>query len=106
MTAQPPDPSRRRFFRELASEVVGGAARVAGAVEDIRERSVAEASALFRDDGRGSPTDAVAAGASPSPNGAESPLRAQPGGGASSPAGFRTPFRFESDDVLLVSDQR
>jgi len=106
MTAQPPDPSRRRFFRELASEVVSGAARVAGAVEEIRERSVAEASAIFKDDGRASPADAVAAGASPSRNGEESPRASEPGITTSSPRGFRTPFRFESDDVLLVIDQR
>jgi len=91
MTAQPPDPSRRRFFREIASEVVSGAARVAGAVEEIRERSVAEASALFADDGRGMPMAAPAD---------------EPGRATSSAGGFRTPFRFESDDVLLVIDQR
>ncbi|MEZ0239527.1 MAG: S-methyl-5-thioribose-1-phosphate isomerase [Chloroflexota bacterium] len=90
MTAQPPDPSRRRFFRQLASEVVGGAAKVAGAVGDLRERSAAEASALFGDDGE-QPAGATAA---------------QGGITSGIARGFRTPFRFESDDVLLVIDQR
>jgi methylthioribose-1-phosphate isomerase len=105
MTAQPPDPSRRRFFRELASEVVSGAAKVAGAVEEIRERSAAEASALFADGGEAAPAEAAATRAVPSRNG-ESPQAIGTGGSASGVRGFRTPFRFESDEVLLVIDQR
>jgi hypothetical protein len=106
MTAQPPDPSRRRFFRELASEVVSGAARVAGAVEEIRERSVTEASALFADDGRAAVAEAAAAGASPSRNGDAPTAASEPSDSSPSARGFRTPFRFQSDDVLLVIDQR
>ena len=96
MTAQPPDPSRRRFFRQLASEVVGGAVKVAGAVEDLRERSAAEASALLADDSA-QPGESRNAHAAAVPGNSATPTAAR---------GFRTPFRFESDEVLLVIDQR
>jgi len=91
----PPDPSRRQFFRRFAGEVLTGAAQVAAAVEDLRERSAAEASVLLGDE---VPTAGAVAGAS----------AAVPGTAIAEgfPRGFRTPFRFDSDDVLLVIDQR
>jgi methylthioribose-1-phosphate isomerase len=91
MTESPTDPSRRQFFRRFAGEVLTGAAQVVAVVGDLRERSAAEAAGLLGD---GSVPVAVA----------------QPGAGLAptgpGPAGFRTPFRYESDDVLLVIDQR
>ena len=91
MTESPTDPSRRQFFRRFAGEVLTGAAQVVAVVDDLRERSAAEAAGLLGD---GSVPVAVA----------------QPGAGLAptdpGPAGFRTPFRYESDDVLLVIDQR
>jgi methylthioribose-1-phosphate isomerase len=92
MTESPTDPSRRQFFRRFAGEVLTGAAQVVAVVDDLRERSAAEAAGLLGD---GSVPVAVA----------------EPGGGGLAPTGpgptgFRTPFRFESDDVLLVIDQR
>ncbi|HEV2006181.1 MAG TPA: S-methyl-5-thioribose-1-phosphate isomerase [Candidatus Limnocylindrales bacterium] len=85
MTESPTDPSRRQFFRRFAGEVLTGAAQVVAVVDDLRERSAAEAAGLLAD---GSPVAAIG-----------------PGSGLA-PTGFRTPFRFESDDVLLVIDQR
>ncbi len=85
------DPTRRQFFRRFAGEVVTSAAQVVGAVTELRDRSAAEAAALLDPDGV--ETSAAAATAAE----AEPPT---------SPTGFRTPFRFESDNVLLVIDQR
>jgi methylthioribose-1-phosphate isomerase len=98
---EPIDPTRRQFFRRFAGDVLTGAAQVAGVVADLRDRSAAEASALL-----GEPI----ASANPS---ATAPSAAAPLGASDDvnpidgpPTGFRTPFRFESDDVLLVIDQR
>ena len=87
------DPSRRQFFRRLAGEVVTGAAQVVGAVTEIRDRSASEAAVLL-----GVPPEpAVPAEPAATPDSAAAP---------EAPTGFRTPFRFETDDVLLVIDQR
>lgn len=85
------DPTRRQFFRRFAGEVITSAAQVVGAVGEIRERSASEAATLLG----GAP------GASPASDPAAASLLA-----GSGPVGFRTPFRFETDDVLLVIDQR
>ena len=90
MTESQADPSRRQFFRRFAGEVLTGAAQVVAVVEDLRDRSAAEAAGLLAD---GSTPVAAESGVGPTPVG-------------SAPTGFRTPFRFESDDVLLVIDQR
>lgn len=92
------DPSRRQFFRRFAGEVITSAAQVVGAVAEIRDRSASEAAVLL-----GGPTSAPAATGSTATAAAAAGAGAAPGGG---PSGFRTPFRFESDDVLLVIDQR
>jgi methylthioribose-1-phosphate isomerase len=93
--AEPADPSRRQFFRRFAGDVVTSAAQVVGVVSELRDRSAAEASALL-----GEPlADAAAAS-----NGTNGQVAAEEPDGP--PTGFRTPFRFESDDVLLVIDQR
>jgi methylthioribose-1-phosphate isomerase len=98
----PADPTRRLFFRRFAGEVVTSAATVVGAVAELRDRSAAEAATLLNDhrptpvarpDGANIATDASA----------DAPLAAAADG---APTGFRTPFRFESDNVLLVIDQR
>ena len=94
---EPVGPTRRQFFRQFAGEVMTSAAQVVGVVSELRDRSAAEASVLLG--------EAV----KPSGNGASAPTA----GAASAPpndegvaAVFRTPFRFESDNVLLVIDQR
>ena len=83
------DPSRRQFFRRFAGEVITSAAQVVGAVTEIRDRSASEAAVLL-----GQPALAPAT----------APSTPTPADGA--PTGFRTPFRFDTDDVLLVIDQR
>jgi methylthioribose-1-phosphate isomerase len=91
----PADPGRRQFFRQFAGEVITSAAQVVGAVSELRDRSAAEASALLGDPQSGRAAASAAAEAAAA--------EAAPG---AAPTGFRTPFRFESDDVLLVIDQR
>lgn len=96
MSGPPPDPSRRRFFRQFAGEVVSSAAQLVGAVAEVRDRSAAEAQALLRGDPlaeRGRAASGVAGAPAAAPE---------------QPKGFRTPFRFaEADDhLLLVIDQR
>lgn len=109
MSDAPPDPSRRRFFRQFASEIATSAAQVVGAVAEVRDRSAAEAQALL-----GTVDSAMGGSAARSgtrPGGARSsaakavPDRAT-GTETEAPTGFRTPFRFDDDDVLLVIDQR
>ncbi len=92
MTGSPPDPSRRRFFRRFAGDVIASAAQVTGALGELRERSAAEAALLLSETGLAEVADKA------------------PGGDADGagvmPSGFRTPFRFASDDELLLIDQR
>jgi methylthioribose-1-phosphate isomerase len=95
-TSTPPedgmaDPSRRQFFRRFAGEVVTSAAQVVGAVTELRDRSATEAAALL------DPAGAAAARAAAEEATSDAPAP---------PSGFRTPFRFESDEVLLLIDQR
>ena len=98
MSGTPPDPSRRRFFRQFAGDVVANAAHVVGAIGAVRDQTAAEAESLLR--GNGVVGSAVSPGTS---NASDGPARAV---GIPNPTGFRTPFRFESDQVLLVIDQR
>ena len=86
------DPTRRQFFRRFAGDMLTSATQVVGAVTTLRDRSAAEASVLLGQSG-----EPMA-----DPNGSG------PGAGDTigAPSGFRTPFRFESNNVLLVIDQR
>ena len=108
----PADPSRRLFFRRFAGEVMTSAATVVGAVAELRDRSAAEAATLLNDvrpsaaarpvvgsAGQRLPSTVVA----PVPSATPVSVGAAPD---EAPSGFRTPFRFESDNVLLVIDQR
>ena len=106
----PADPSRRLFFRRFAGEMVTSAATVVGAVSELRDRSAAEAASLLGDRGTAilggaSPIASPAAAPAVAPAIASESLVPEPAS-AGAPAGFRTPFRFESDNVLLVIDQR
>jgi S-methyl-5-thioribose-1-phosphate isomerase len=92
--AEPVDPSRRQFFRRFAGDMITSAAQVVGAVTELRERSAAEASTLL-----GDPRLSGAAAAT-------SVNATTDGATSGAPTGFRTPFRFESDETLLVIDQR
>ncbi len=87
------DPTRREFFRQFAGDLVTSAAHVVGAVTELRDRSASEAAALL--------VEPAAAPADPAGAIADAGFDAD-----GAPTGFRTPFRFESDNVLLVIDQR
>ena len=89
--ADPPvaDAGRRRFFRDFAGEMLQTAASVVGAASVLQRSSIAAATALLDPEGT---AEAIAAGAD--------------GAGTGRPSGFRTAFRFESDDRLIVVDQR
>ncbi|HJP88245.1 MAG TPA: S-methyl-5-thioribose-1-phosphate isomerase [Candidatus Limnocylindrales bacterium] len=89
------DPTRRQFFRRFAGDVITSAAQVVGAVAEIRDRSASEAAVLL-----GAPTLA------PTPAAVAATAEALGPADNGAPSGFRTPFRFDTDDVLLVIDQR
>ncbi len=102
------DPDRRQFFRRFAGELITGAGQVVGAVTELRDRSAAEASVLLGSASNGTAATAGAGATGAGLLGGTAGPAALPGGaaGTDAPAGFRTPFRFESDDVLLLIDQR
>jgi eIF-2B alpha/beta/delta-like uncharacterized protein len=95
-SVQPPDPGRRRFFRQFAGEVATSVGSVIGAAQVLQQQSAEAARDLLggepgvgEADGTG-----VAAGAA----GALPELDA-------STAGYRAPFRWDAD-VCWVVDQR
>ena len=108
----PDDTSRREFFRRFAGDLVSSAAQLTRAVNDLRDQSASEAAALLSDGTASGSTSLL------SLLGAEDPravATAGPAGGpwagaipseGAAPTGFRTPFRMESDDVVLLVDQR
>ncbi len=87
---EPPsvDLGRRRFFRQFASDLVQGAATVAGAAQALQRASMDAAAGILDPD-----AGAAMLGLGPV---APSPT---------APTGFRTPFR-EDAGVLYVIDQR
>ena len=99
------DAERRQFFRRFAGELLTGAGQVVGVVTELRDRSAAEASVLINQRGSNGPAGArtTAPRSTPAP---ATPAPVEPPPPIEAPTGFRTPFRFESDDVLLVIDQR
>ena len=110
MSEGPPDPTRRQFFRRFAGDVLTSAAQVVGAVGSLRDASAAEAASLLRD-APGAPeapagTPAAYPTVVPNRSWAAAPEGRPAPDDADAPRGFRTPFRFESDEVLLVIDQR
>ena len=88
----PVDLGRRRFFRQFASDLVQGAATVAGAAQALQRASV-EAAAGILDPDAGA---AMLGLADTSPAAPAVPA---------APTGFRTPFR-EDAGVLYLIDQR
>jgi methylthioribose-1-phosphate isomerase len=99
MSGSPRDPSRRRFFRQFAGDIVSSAAQVVEAVAEVRDRSAAEAQAIL---GPANPPG-PARRTPPNASGTAARDRAS---ARPAPTGFRTPFRFDDDEVLLVIDQR
>ena len=89
---QPPDPGRRRFFREFAGEVATSAASVFGAAQILQQQSAEAARELLAGDA-GTLTDAAAL----------APVRVDEIDAGT--AGYRAPFRWDGD-VCWVVDQR
>ncbi len=103
------DSERRQFFRRFAGELISGAGQVVGAVTELRDRSAAEASALLNQGGSDGSNGASPATSLPRRTAPPKPapiVEPPPPPVIEAPTGFRTPFRFESEDVLLVIDQR
>ncbi|HEX8024759.1 MAG TPA: S-methyl-5-thioribose-1-phosphate isomerase [Candidatus Limnocylindrales bacterium] len=106
------DPDRRQFFRRFAGEVVRSAVSVVATVEELRERSAAEAAGLFREEPEPD-SGGVATAAPPEDSSPAGPRVGSDGHVIRDPEpgearGFRTPFRFAPGDdaTLLVIDQR
>jgi methylthioribose-1-phosphate isomerase len=92
---QPPDPDRRRFFRQFAGEVVTSVGSMMGAAQSLQESS-AEAARELLGGPAGTPTTPVAVPSSPPNTGVEQDA---------STAGWRAPFRWDGD-VCRIVDQR
>ena len=104
---QPPDPDRRRFFRQFAGEVVTSVGSMMGAAQTLQETSAEAARELLG----GPPATATTQAA-----GVMQTTAASRTGGASSlttagaeldasTAGWRAPFRWDGD-VCRIVDQR
>ena len=94
---QPPDPNRRRFFRQFAGDVMTSMSSVIGAAQLLQQESAAAARELLGEvDAPDAAVDAAAGG-----TGAAAVPIAVPAAGA----GFRAAFRWDGD-VCLVVDQR
>ena len=85
--ADEPDLGRRRFFRQLASDVFQATATVVGAANALQQTSIQAASAIL---------DPASAAATLAATGTAAPAGAR---------GFRTAFRVDGDRLILV-DQR
>ena len=93
------DPGRRRFFRQLAGDVLNTAVTVMGAAGGLQRDSAAAAAAILDPAAR----RVAAARVGPSVGAGDDGLA----GGAAPSGVFRTPFRMGDDDAsLLVIDQR
>ena len=90
---QPPDPTRRRFFREFAGDVLSSVGSVVGVAQVLQQQSAEAARDLLAGDPA---APGATAGARVSAVGPEIPA---------STAGWRAPFRWDGD-VCLVVDQR
>src|SRR5215204_3886826 len=91
--AQPPDPGRRRFFRQFAGEVATSVGSVLGAAQVLQQQSAEAARELLAGDDAPAPTAPAvkATGALPDAD--------------ASNAGYRAPLRWDGD-VCRVVDQR
>jgi len=90
--AQPPDPTRRRFFRQFAGDVVTSVGSVLGAAQVLQQQSAEAARELL---GTPEPPAATAAG----------PMAPAAHGEDATRAGYRAAFRWDGD-VCRVVDQR
>jgi S-methyl-5-thioribose-1-phosphate isomerase len=98
---QPPDPNRRRFFRQFAGEVVTSVGSAIGAAQTLQVVSAEAARDLLGGAGQGG-----SSGASASVRvGATGITTAAPGEVDGSTAVWRSPFRWDGD-VCRIVDQR
>ena len=113
----PVDPSRRRFFRQFAGDILTTAAQLTKTVTELRDQSASEAAVLLTETGLGpasllappaAKTSQLEVGGTVGPADVAGAPTGAPGGvPTGAPTGFRTPFRFgDADDVLLLVDQR
>src|SRR5579884_4269629 len=118
---EPTDPGRRRFFRDVAGQLLHSAAQVAGALVALQESSAEAARAILQETTpsgqttlpeRATPPDGTAGQPPPSPPvplGGARPVEATvkpPAASGRAPGGFRTPFRLEEDAIILVDQRR
>src|SRR5262245_47539601 len=97
---QPPDPTRRRFFRQFAGDVVTSVGSVIGAAQVLQQQSAQAARDLLGEPGSDA-SEALSALGVP----AGVAVDAGPPEVDASTAGFRAAFRWD-DDVCWVVDQR
>jgi len=104
--AAPPDEvdiGRRRFFRQLASDVFQATATVVGAANVLQQTSMQAASAILDPDaafaGTTAPAGAIGVGATGAAGSAATAARP-------APTGFRTAFRLGEDSLILVDQRR
>src|SRR5690348_5005545 len=95
-SVQPPDPARRRFFRQFAGEVATSVGSVIGAAQVLQQQSAEAARELLG--GEPGVADGPPAGVGAAGGGALPEIDA-------STAGYRAPFRWDAD-VCWVVDQR
>jgi methylthioribose-1-phosphate isomerase len=91
--AQPPDPDRRRFFRQFAGDVVSSVGSVMGAAQMLQQQSADAARELLG-------TSEPAAAASP----AASPAAALETDATT--AGYRAAFRWDGDVCRVINQDR
>ncbi|HEX5827487.1 MAG TPA: hypothetical protein VFY23_08205, partial [Candidatus Limnocylindrales bacterium] len=97
---QPPDPDRRRFFRQFAGEVATSMGSVLGAAQVLQQQSAEAARDLLAGDTPTPASGSTGTGAA----GAGGLAQAGPEIDAAT-AGWRAPFRWDGD-VCWVVDQR
>jgi methylthioribose-1-phosphate isomerase len=98
---QPPDPDRRRFFRQFAGEVVTSVGSMMGAAQTLQESSAEAARELLG----GPPATATTQTTAASPAGVASSSTTSSIELDASTAGWRAPFRWDGD-VCRIVDQR
>ena len=95
---EPPDPTRRRFFRQFAGDVLSSVGSVVGAAQVLQQQSAEAARDLLAGDEAGA---AGAAGGAGSTRATAAGIETD-----ASTAGWRAPFRWDGDTCLVVDQRR
>ena len=96
----PPDPNRRRFFRQFAGDVMSSMGSVIGAAQLLQQESAQAARELLGEEPTGDDAAAATVAGAAGADVGSTP-REEPAAGA----GFRAPMRWDGD-VCHVVDQR